>query len=125
MNGFTSGTLVRRIADHHPDGWFTPGAYPSCSCGFAPRDNAKLIEHWRNLGFRWVDHGGVLGTESGLRDNPILAAYRYYVENFGDDDGSEARYRAAGTERIDARGLRKPEEVEHARRVLSKLAVLA
>jgi hypothetical protein len=45
---------------HAPRDWFTRGMYPSCSCGFAPRDNRKLIEHWAGHGIRWVSEQGKL-----------------------------------------------------------------
>lgn len=46
--------------DHSPVDWFTPGRYPSCTCGYDPRDNAKLTAHWADFGIRWVDVHGVL-----------------------------------------------------------------
>ena len=48
------------IMEHYPVNWFTRGIFPSCSCGFTPRDNSKLIAHWGDLGFKFVDIGGTL-----------------------------------------------------------------
>lgn len=48
--------------DHGPvlATWFARGVWPTCSCGLAPRDNLKLIDHWREHGFTVVDHHGQL-----------------------------------------------------------------
>lgn len=46
--------------EHSPVHWHTPGVWPSCSCGVAPRDNAKLTAHWAEHGIRWVDDHGKL-----------------------------------------------------------------
>lgn len=45
---------------HRPVNWFTRNTWVSCSCGFAPKNNTKLHEHWQGLGFTWVDHRGAL-----------------------------------------------------------------
>ena len=42
-------------ATHEPRNWFTRGVHPSCTCGFTPRNNIKLNQHWADLGFRWID----------------------------------------------------------------------
>lgn len=44
--------------DHYS--WFARGTWPRCACGFDPRDNAVLNEHWREQGFRVVDDHGTL-----------------------------------------------------------------
>lgn len=54
---------MNAIAEHEPRDWFARGTYPSCSCGFAPRDNGQLIAHWRAHGIRWIDRGGRLVCE--------------------------------------------------------------
>lgn len=46
--------------EHTPVNWFTIGVYPSCSCGFDPHDNARLVAHWAEHGLRWVDEHGTL-----------------------------------------------------------------
>lgn len=56
------------VADHEPkvecgpvpSTWFGLGKWPTCRCGFAPRDNGALTEHWREQGFRVVDDHGHL-----------------------------------------------------------------
>jgi len=45
---------------HSPKDWFTRGVFPSCSCGYAPGDNAFLTAHWAGLGIQWADHRGQL-----------------------------------------------------------------
>lgn len=45
---------------HSPVNWFTPGEFPSCSCGYAPRGNRKLNEHWAEHGLKWADVNGQL-----------------------------------------------------------------
>lgn len=50
--------------EHSPVGWFTPGVYPSCRCGFAPRDNDALTAHWREHGLAWHDDHGHLVAEA-------------------------------------------------------------
>jgi len=54
------------MGEHRPRDWFTRGVFPSCSCGFAPRDNAQLIAHWRSLGGEWVDIHGTLTWRDAL-----------------------------------------------------------
>jgi len=50
-----------RSADHGPDSmWFVPGAWPGCTCGYRPKDNAKLTKHWADFGFRVRDEHGTL-----------------------------------------------------------------
>lgn len=39
---------------------FVPGAWPGCRCGYRPRDNAKLNQHFAEHGFREVDDHGHL-----------------------------------------------------------------
>lgn len=46
--------------DADPATWFSIGKYPECRCGFAPRDNIALIEHWREAGFMIVENKGQL-----------------------------------------------------------------
>jgi hypothetical protein len=53
--------------EHRPVNWFTRGVYPSCSCGFAPRNNTALNEHWADKGIRYVDVGGVVKAHSAER----------------------------------------------------------
>lgn len=45
-----------------PSTWFGRGVWPTCKCGFAPRDNGLLNAHWRELGFEVVDRHGILET---------------------------------------------------------------
>jgi len=40
--------------------WFGRGQWPRCTCGFSPRDNTKLNEHWNEAGFRVIDNHGKL-----------------------------------------------------------------
>lgn len=37
---------------------FLPGTWPRCVCGFDPRDNRLLSEHFAEYGFREVDAQG-------------------------------------------------------------------
>jgi len=57
--------------------------------------------------------------------NRVLAAYREYVGNFGDDDRSEAERRLEELSTLDWSSIPAfeptPEELDHARRVLAKL----
>jgi hypothetical protein len=48
--------------EHGPVGrtWFGIGLWPTCSCGFAPRDNVAPTEHWRDHGVKVVDEHGRL-----------------------------------------------------------------
>lgn len=57
--------------------------------------------------------------------NPILVAFREYMDNFGEDDGTEAFIRAeeCASGALDA--FYAPEHIDHAHRVLSKLAALS
>lgn len=43
------------------------GVYPRCICGLDPRDNAKLIEHFRSHGFRETDDHGTIVRSAVLR----------------------------------------------------------
>lgn len=43
-----------------PASWFAPGQWPRCACGFNPRSNTILTEHWRLAGFKVVDSAGQL-----------------------------------------------------------------
>lgn len=48
------------ITEHDPvpATWFARGQWPTCKCGFSPRNNRKLNDHWHEHGFRVVeDHG--------------------------------------------------------------------
>lgn len=59
--------------DNHgpvPSTWFGRGQWPTCKCGFAPRDNVVLNQHWADHGFRVVDHYGQ------LRCYPIVGEQR-------------------------------------------------
>lgn len=65
--GFVSGDAqkaeIDAIAEEHDvvvRTWFGVGLWPTCKCGFAPRDNDKLTAHWRTYGFRVVDEHGRL-----------------------------------------------------------------
>lgn len=40
--------------------WFARGVYPTCICGFSPKDNRTLMQHFAAHGFRVVDKGGTL-----------------------------------------------------------------
>lgn len=51
---------TRVPAECKPLGWFLRRAWPSCACGYAPRDNTCLIKHWEEQGFTFVDHDGRL-----------------------------------------------------------------
>lgn len=44
--------------------WFGRGRWPSCACGFSPRDNAVLTGHWHAAGFEVVDNHGTLEKRS-------------------------------------------------------------
>ena len=46
-----------------PTTWFVRGMWPTCKCGFAPRDNGLLNDHWAEHGFRVYDANGHLVTE--------------------------------------------------------------
>lgn len=52
--------FVQAKKDHHPMNWFVPGMWPACSCGFAPKDNFALNNHWAEHGLAWFDHHGQL-----------------------------------------------------------------
>ncbi|HEX6685545.1 MAG TPA: hypothetical protein VF062_22410 [Candidatus Limnocylindrales bacterium] len=40
---------------------FVPGAWPGCRCGYRPRDNYKLNQHFAEHGFREMDdHGQIV-----------------------------------------------------------------
>lgn len=43
--------------------WFVRGMWATCKCGYAPRDNGLLNEHWAEHGFRVYDAGGHLVVE--------------------------------------------------------------
>jgi hypothetical protein len=32
--------------------WFGRGVWPTCTCGYAPKDNVMLNAHWAEHGFR-------------------------------------------------------------------------
>lgn len=40
--------------------WYTPGKWPRCACGFSPRDNTVLTQHWSDAGFTVIDNHGTL-----------------------------------------------------------------
>lgn len=40
--------------------WFGRGVWPTCKCGFDPRDNSLLTKHWAEHGFKVVDVRGTL-----------------------------------------------------------------
>lgn len=40
--------------------WFGRGQWPTCRCGYAPRDNTLLNAHWAEHGFTVVDDHGQL-----------------------------------------------------------------
>lgn len=46
--------------DADPSSWFARGMLPRCKCGFNPKDNGLLIQHWADAGFRVVDENGHL-----------------------------------------------------------------
>lgn len=52
--------------DANPSTWWGRGVWPTCICGFAPRDNGLLNAHWAEHGFRVVDEHGRL-TKRPLR----------------------------------------------------------
>lgn len=40
---------------------FVPGTWPGCLCGYRPKDNRKLTQHFAEHGFREVDdHGRIV-----------------------------------------------------------------
>lgn len=104
MNGFTSGTQARdgRTVNHDPESWDHPtygrAAWPYTGTGWqlAPR------------------------SEFAVLDNPILAAAREYAEFKMGSHHDMLRSVRLGEWDEDATF----EQVEHARRVLSKWAVL-
>lgn len=49
---------------HEPVDWFLPGVYPSCTCGYAPKNNRALNQHWHDHGIRWWDDHGRLCSEA-------------------------------------------------------------
>lgn len=43
--------------------WYGRGLWPVCKCGYSPRDNLKLTEHWASAGFSVRDaHGQLVVT---------------------------------------------------------------
>ena len=66
--GMTMGDNMTDESDERsvcgPDfaSWYSRGRWPSCACGFSPRDNAALNDHWRAAGFTVVDNQGSLET---------------------------------------------------------------
>jgi len=40
--------------------WFAQGVWPRCRCGYAPRNNIKLSQHYAEFGFTEVDQHGQL-----------------------------------------------------------------
>jgi hypothetical protein len=48
---------------------FVRGAWPGCLCGYRPRDNAKLNQHFAEHGFREIDNHGAL-TKTPREDSP-------------------------------------------------------
>jgi hypothetical protein len=38
---------------HYPERWFERSVYPRCSCGYDPKDNGLLYEHWAEFGISW------------------------------------------------------------------------
>lgn len=56
------GSMGQATAECGPDvpSWYGRGRWPECTCGFAPRDNLVLKEHWRAAGFTVVDAHGTL-----------------------------------------------------------------
>ena len=43
-----------------PATWFAPGRWATCQCGFDPKNNGLLADHWADQGFRVVDNNGQL-----------------------------------------------------------------
>jgi hypothetical protein len=54
--------MVTRTSECGPRAstWFARGTYPDCACGYAPRDNGLLTQHWREAGFTVHDDHGRL-----------------------------------------------------------------
>lgn len=52
---------MEKCGPHSPS-WFGRGSWPRCRCGYAPRDNSLLKQHWAEAGFRVVDERGILRT---------------------------------------------------------------
>lgn len=60
---FCAYVASEHVDDDHgpvPATWFGHGMWPTCKCGFAPRDNAKLNEHWAENNLKVVDDHGEL-----------------------------------------------------------------
>ena len=60
--------------EHGPDAtsWFGRGRWPECRCGYAPRDNQALNNHWREHGFKVVDeHGRLVKHPLNRDDDPV------------------------------------------------------
>lgn len=53
--------------------WFSSTVWPTCACGFAPMDNARLRDHWAAAGFKVVDEGGHLVKRSLAPPEPTSA----------------------------------------------------
>jgi hypothetical protein len=55
---------VNRQAEAHGTtfaSWFIPGMWPKCKCGFDPKDNIVLQQHYRFFGFEeYEDHGRIM-----------------------------------------------------------------
>jgi len=57
--------------EHSPRYWTAPGVWPECSCGFAPRDNALLYQHWASHGLEWYSDGGQLHSRAVARPTRV------------------------------------------------------
>ena len=49
--------------------WLT-GVFPKCKCGFNPRNNERLQEHYRAFGFEEIDDHGTLVQRPIPRGEP-------------------------------------------------------
>ena len=73
----TAATVTDKAVDlalvtrqHSPEGWWLRGIYPWCSCGYAPKDNSLLYQHWADHGISWYDNHGHLEWREVSRERP-------------------------------------------------------
>lgn len=105
-------------------GWYNPR--PEC---IPSRDVPGMIDAVRCDDGTWDQvelYEGAFedaGDTSRPPVNPILSAYREYVDAFADDDRFEARARAEECT-VNGSAIGTTKEVEHARKVLTRLAVI-
>jgi len=112
----------RDTGEHRPIDWFTVGRYPSCSCGVDPHDNGVLVRHWADNGVQWVDvHGTLTAFAARPPVNPILVEFR--ADDADETWPEKARGWLNGGSTGD--GYATAEQINHAYRVLTRLAALA